>query len=71
MSHTLPVKDSAKKVAAYLDQRWPNFCSVPELIEECHQSDVRKRVSELIRAGYEIEKERNGRFVNYRYVEAQ
>lgn len=69
MTDLLPVKDSAKKVAAHLNQRWPNFCSVPELIEACRQSDVRKRISELCRAGYAIEKERAGRFVNYRWME--
>jgi len=68
VSDILPVKDSAWKVAAYLNERWPNFCSVPELIRECRQSDVRKRVSELLRAGYDIEKERNGRFVAYRWT---
>jgi len=68
MPDLLPVKDSAKKVAAYLNRRWPNFVSVPELIASTG-SDARKRVSELIRAGYPIEKERNGHFVNYRYME--
>jgi len=65
---TAHVKDSAWKVAAYLNQRWPNFCSVPELIRELKQTDIRKRVSELCAAGYDIEKERNGRFVAYRWT---
>ena len=68
MSDYMRVKDSAKKVAEYLDRRWPNFVSVPELIRGCEQTDVRKRVSELIAAQYPIEKERNGRFVSYRWV---
>ena len=64
----MPVKPSAREIAEYLNERYPNFCSVPELIRECSQSDVRKRVSELLRAGYPIEKERNGNFVAYRYT---
>lgn len=69
MTEPTKVKESAERVLHYLDQRWPNFCSVPEVNAACHQSDVRKRVSELIRAGYDVEKERNGRFVNFRYTE--
>lgn len=49
MADTLPVKDSAKKVAAYLNQRWPNFVSVPEMSRELRMTDIRARVSELIR----------------------
>jgi biotin operon repressor len=68
MTEPVKVKESAKKVAAYLEQRYPNFVSVYELITGCQQSDVRKRISELIAAGYDIEKERYGRYVNVRYT---
>ena len=68
MGDTMRVKDSTEKVLLYLNHHWPNFVSVPQLIAGCHQSDVRKRISEAIRAGYEVEKERNGRFVSYRWV---
>jgi biotin operon repressor len=67
MSDERPVKPTAWKVAMYLEERWPNFVSVPELIRELKQTDIRKRVSELCAAGYDIEKERNGRFINYRW----
>jgi hypothetical protein len=68
MPDTMKVKPATKHVLSYLDKRWPDFCSVPELIRELRQSDVRKRVSEACAAGYAIEKERNGRFVAYRWT---
>ena len=65
------MKPAAAVILNYLLRHYPRFVSVPELIRECSQSDVRKRVSELARErqGFEIEKERNGRFVAYRAVE--
>lgn len=65
------MKNSAATILNYLLRCYPRFVSVPELIRECSQTDVRKRVSELCRAqeGFVIEKEMNGRFVNYRASE--
>jgi hypothetical protein len=68
MPDTMHVKPATKEVLTYLDKRWPNFVSVPELIRECRQSDVRKRISEAVAAQYNIEKERNGNFVAYRWT---
>jgi biotin operon repressor len=68
MPDTMPIKPSTREVLTYLDRCWPNFVSVPRLIEECRQTDVRKRVSEARAAGYPIEVERNGRFVSYRWT---
>ena len=68
MPDTMPIKPSTKEVLSYLDKHWPNFVSVPRLIQECHQSDVRKRISEALAAGFAIEKERNGRYTNYRWT---
>jgi biotin operon repressor len=62
------VKDSARAVMVYLENAYPRYVSVPELIAGCRQSDIRKRVSELCAEGIPIEKERKGRFVNYRYA---
>ncbi len=61
------MKDSARAVRDHLEREYPRFVSVPELIAVLHQSDVRKRVSELIAEGVAIEKERRGRYTNYRY----
>lgn len=68
MSARMRVKDSAWDVALYLSRHYPYFCSVAELIRGCNQTDVRKRVSELLRAGYEIEKERDGKYIKYRWT---
>jgi len=68
MSDERPVKPTAWKVAMYLDKRYPNFVSVYELITGCKQSDARKRISELIAAGYDVEKERAGKYMNYRWT---
>ena len=67
MPDTMPIKPTTKQILAYLDKCWPNFVSVPRLIQECHQSDVRKRISEALAAGYPIEKEHSGHFVSYRW----
>lgn len=62
------MKDSARAVHDYLEREYPRFVSVPELAAALHQTDVRKRVSELIlEEKLPIEKERRGRFTNYRY----
>jgi len=65
------MKPAAASVLNYLLRHYPRFVSVPELIQECRQTDIRKRVSELCREeqGFVIEKERNGRFVAYRAME--
>ncbi len=55
------MKDSARSVMRFLEWEYPRFVTVPELIQALGQSDIRKRVSELIAAGYRIEKERRGR----------
>ena len=68
MPAPLRVKDSTWVVLQYLNYNYPNFVSVPRLIEECRQTDVRKRISEAVAAGYDVEKERNGRFVAYRWT---
>jgi hypothetical protein len=68
MPDTMKVKPSTQQVLSYLDKHWPNFVSVPRLIAEVHQSDVRKRISEAIAAGFAVEKERDGRFVAYRWT---
>ncbi len=62
------MKPSAAAILNYLLNAYPRFVSVPELAAACHQTDVRKRVSELKRLeqGFTIEKERRGAFVNYR-----
>lgn len=62
------MKDSARAVKDYLEREYPRFVSVPELVATLHQTDIRKRVSELIAEGVPIEKERNRRFVNFRYA---
>jgi len=65
------MKDSARAVRDYLEREYPRFVSVPELNTSLHQSDARKRVSELIlEERIPIEKERRGRFTNYRYAGA-
>lgn len=61
------MKDSARAVRDHLEREYPRYVSVPELSAALHQTDVRKRVSELIAEGVRIEKERRGRYVNYRY----
>lgn len=61
------MKPSCAAIINYLSRAYPRYVSVPELSRECSQTDVRKRASELIRAGYVIEKERRGNFVNFRY----
>lgn len=68
MSDTTHVKPATAKVLRVLDFSWPKFLSVPSLMRRAKQTDVRKRVSEAIAAGYSIEKERNGRFVAYRWT---
>ena len=60
------MKNSARIVMNYLEYEYPRFVSVPELIASLRQTDIRKRVSELVAEGLPIEKERNGRFINYR-----
>lgn len=60
------MKASAMEVLNYLGKQYPRFVSVPELISTLRQSDIRKRVSELKAEGLPVEKERTGRFVNYR-----
>jgi len=60
------MKPSAGVILHYLSAAYPRFVSVPELQRECRQTDVRKRVSELIKDGYLIHKERDGRYINYR-----
>lgn len=63
------MKDSARAVRDYLEREYPRFVSVPELSAALHQTDIRKRVSELIlEEKLPIEKERNRRFVNFRYA---
>ena len=62
------VKPATKEVLNTLNRSWPNFLSVPLLMRLTKQTDVRKRVSEAIAAGYAVEKERNGNFVAYRYT---
>ena len=61
------MKDSCAKVLSYL-RRNRGYHSVIELIQQCYQTDVRKRVSELIRMGHNIVKRREGRFVFYKLV---
>jgi hypothetical protein len=68
MADTRHIKPATVAVLRVLDRAWPNFVSVPNLIGAAHQSDVRKRISEAIAAGYPIEKERHGRYVNYRWT---
>ncbi len=68
MPDTMHVKPATKEVLNTLNRSWPNFLSVPLLMRLTKQTDVRKRVSEAIAAGYPIEKERNGNFVAYRYT---
>mgnify|MGYP001596582973 FL=1 len=62
------MKNSTCAVRDYLEREYPRFVSVPELISVLHQTDIRKRVSELIAEKVPIEKERRGRFTNYRYA---
>jgi len=62
------MKPAIAAVLNYLVLRYPKYASVPELIRKLKQTDIRKRVSELCAAGYDIEKERNGRFVAYRWT---
>jgi biotin operon repressor len=62
------MKDSTRAVRDYLEREYPRFVSVPELIQATRMSDVRKRISELVAAGDNVEKERNGRYVNYRFT---
>lgn len=61
------MKPTQAAIIDYLSRAYPRPVSVPELSERCYQTDVRKRVSELIRAGHQIEKVRRGIYVNYRY----
>ena len=68
MPDTMHVKPATKEVLNTLNRSWPNFLSVPLLMRLTKQTDVRKRVSEAIAAGYDVEKERNGRYTNYRWT---
>ncbi|TSA00474.1 MAG: hypothetical protein D4R80_00980 [Deltaproteobacteria bacterium] len=68
MTHPMRVKPSTEKVLLYLNHYWPNFVSVPHLIAGTKQTDVRKRISEAIAAGYDVEKERAGAYVAYRWT---
>ena len=61
------VKPATVEVLRVLDNYWPGFVTVPHLIEKTRQVDVRKRISEAIRAGFQVEKARDGRFVSYRW----
>jgi len=65
------MKDSARAVRDYLESVYPRFVSVPELQSATRQTDVRKRVSELIlEEKLLIEKEQRGKYKNYRYAGA-
>jgi len=68
MSDRKHVKPATVEVLRVLDFNWPGFCTVPHLIAKTKQTDVRKRISEAIAAGYDVEKERNGRYTNYRWT---
>jgi len=58
---------NGRGILSYLEAQYPRFCSVTELIVRCCQTDVRKRVSEMVRSGsVPIEKKRVGKFVYYR-----
>ena len=68
MADRMKVKPSVVEVLRVLNYNWPGFVTVPTLMHRTKQTDVRKRISEAICAGYDIEKERNGRFVAYRWT---
>ena len=61
------MKDSCAKVLSYLSRN-RGYHSVIELIQQCYMTDIRKRISELIAAGHNIVKRREGRFVFYKLV---
>jgi hypothetical protein len=68
MTYRKHISPSTVEVLRALNHEWPSYLSVPTLIRRTRQVDVRKRVSEALAAGYDVEKKRDGRYINYRWT---